>query len=316
MHDVKKALSRSTDWIMQRRNVVGCGVGIKEVGGELCDQLALVVMVKQKIPATALPSEELIPARLDGAPTDVIAVGTLAPLVASGTREDIGEREDIGAWSIQTDRMRPARPGISIGHFRITAGTFGAVVYDSEKRPFILSNNHILAASAAKKNRKRIGDTIYQPGTYDGGTRADTVATLYDFVPLKRSGANLVDAALGKPMEPDLVDPDILGIGLPTGSALAVPGTTVRKSGRTTGVNWGRIRVTGATVRVSYGKLGTLTFKNQVITTAMARGGDSGSLILDLANRGVALLFAGSDLATVGNPIDAVLRAFRVTLSR
>lgn len=126
------------------------------------------------------------------------------------------------------------------------------------------------------------------------------MAKLYDFVPLTISGTNVVDAALGKPLKEDLVDPEILGIGLPTGWNLPAPGTTVRKSGRTTGVNWGTIIVTGATVRVGYPELGTLTFTNQVITTAMAKGGDSGSLILDLANRGVALLFTGFRLSDCG----------------
>ena len=41
-------------------------------------------------------------------------------------------------------RQRPLRPGISVGHFRITAGTIGCFV-ERARKTFILSNNHVLA---------------------------------------------------------------------------------------------------------------------------------------------------------------------------
>jgi hypothetical protein len=46
----------------------------------------------------------------------------------------------------------------------------------------------------------------------------------------------------------------------------------------------------------------------------MAAGGDSGSLLVDLYNRPVGLLFAGSASATIYNPIGKVLDAFGVSI--
>ena len=66
-------------------------------------------------------------------------------------------------------RMRPAPCGISCGHYKISAGTLGALAKGrSGNRPnrmLILSNNHVLA----DVNAGNIGDVILQPGAFDGG---------------------------------------------------------------------------------------------------------------------------------------------------
>jgi hypothetical protein len=65
---------------------------------------------------------------------------------------------------------------------------------------------------------------------------------------------------------------------------------------------------------------GVATFVNQVVVSgrkgAFSKAGDSGSLIVtDDANANpVALLFAGGQTSTIGNPIDAVLSALGVTI--
>ena len=58
-----------------------------------------------------MPRESQVPESIDGVPTDVVEVGMLQPLTFNA-------------------RVRPALPSYSIGHFNITAGTFGCVVRD------------------------------------------------------------------------------------------------------------------------------------------------------------------------------------------
>ena len=79
-------------------------------------------------------------------------------------------------------------PGISIGHYSITAGTFGAVVRDAATNArLILSNNHVLANS----NSGSKGDTILQPGRYDGGKDPqDRIAELERFVTINWKGGD------------------------------------------------------------------------------------------------------------------------------
>jgi hypothetical protein len=70
-----------------------------------------------------------------------------------------------------------------------------------------------------------------------------------------------------------------------------------------------------ATVNVNYGNGRVARFARQILTTNMSAPGDSGSLICDLDERAVGLLFAGSPVVTVVNPIALVqlLLGIRVT---
>lgn len=148
--------------LLRRKNVVGVAVGYKNYKDETTDQLALAVLVEQKKPAEALTPEDFIPKEINGMPTDVIEVGRLE------------------AHTTPRDRFRPTVPaGVSIGHYLVTAGTIGAIVFEkSTGEPLILSNNHVLANS----NFATIGDPILQPGPTDHGVRPnDVVAQLFRY---------------------------------------------------------------------------------------------------------------------------------------
>lgn len=60
--------------LLAKANVVGVGVGYRS-GTER--EVALVVMVKQKLPRTQLREEDLLPGEIEGVPVDVRAVGEL-----------------------------------------------------------------------------------------------------------------------------------------------------------------------------------------------------------------------------------------------
>jgi hypothetical protein len=212
----------------------------------------------------------------------------------------------------RTSRFRPAPGGVSIGcAAEINAGTLGAVLYDNTGRKVILSNNHVLAAS----NEAKIGDKVYQPGQYDGGTENDVIGTLYKFIEIKLDG-NLVDAALATPLDDSLVSEDILEIGKPTGFGTATEGMHVKKSGRTTGVSDGIVFDTSATVKVGGYPWDNSIFEDQIIITpAIIQQGDSGSVILDDSNRIVGLGFAGSEVFGVANKIQYVVDMLGLTLT-
>lgn len=63
--------------LMQLPNVVGVGVGLRSRGGEYTGEVGLVVMVRRKVPRSALKPEEIIPSEIDGVPVDVQEVGDL-----------------------------------------------------------------------------------------------------------------------------------------------------------------------------------------------------------------------------------------------
>jgi hypothetical protein len=304
--------------MMSKSNVVAVGVGFKIAGGVQTNEPSVIVSVIKKLPVIQLPESARVPKTLGGVPTDVVEIGKVFALQAP------------------TEKMRPARPGISIGHFQITAGTFGCLV-QRNGQVYILSNNHVLANS----NAAQLGDAILQPGPHDGGTSADQIGTLEQFIPIgfegstsppgcsplaslmrlfgpakpliNEPGNNTVDCAIAKPLSADLVVSDILKIGIPTGVGTAGLGTQVQKSGRTTGLTTDQITQIDVTVSVDYGGK-IATYKNQLMAGAMSQGGDSGSAVLDMDKQVVGLLFAGSNTTTILNPIQLVLDALGVQL--
>jgi len=314
--------------LLSKLNVVGVGLGYKISQGVNTGELSLVVSVARKMDPAALTAKDMVPQTLDGVKTDVVETGILR------------------AFQSPRDRWRPVvPPGVSVGHYRITAGTFGCLVHRGDEL-FILSNNHVLA----DMNNGQPGDAILQPGAADGGTADDRIATLGDYVPIdfgtaepecpiaggtasllnyvarafgsshklqavkQTAGENRVDAALGRPLSLGLVTNEILDIGAPIGASTATLGTEVQKSGRTTGHTQGTITQIDATVRIDYSGR-TATFTGQLIAGSMSQPGDSGSAVLDMDKRVVGLLFAGSDAITIMNPIDEVLAALNVQVA-
>jgi hypothetical protein len=332
VQSVSEIRSRHEEVILAKPNVIGVGTGYKEVMGERTGELCVVAMVRRKLPRAALPQEALVPAIVDGVRTDVQEVG------------------EIKALQARTDRWRPAPGGVSLGHFRITAGTFGCVVRDrATGAHLILSNNHVLANS----NDATAGDPILQPGPIDGGREPnDVIARLERFCPivftnepgtcgLAQAAAavanalaevlgshhrfevirvdpravNRADAAVARPTDVGAIRDDILEIGQVSGPVEAQLGMAVRKSGRSSGLTTGSVNVLDATIDVDYGSGRTARFQGQIVSGPMSEPGDSGSLLV--AGDGlqaVGLLFAGSDQVTIFNPIQAVLDCLEVDL--
>ncbi len=92
-------------------------------------------------------------------------------------------------------------------------------------------------------------------------------------------------------------------------------GQTVKKTGRTTNFTTGRITTVNATVDVNFGGGRIGRMKDQIITTNMSAGGDSGSLVMTLDNVAIGLLFAGSGVSMIANQIENVSARLRVEVA-
>ncbi|MDQ3781938.1 MAG: S1 family peptidase [Actinomycetota bacterium] len=292
-------------------NVVGVGLGYKVTDGVVSNERCIQVFVEHKVDLDLLPTGERIPKTVNRRPTDVVAVGNLFAW-------NWGTAAAAPGIQTLTGKRRPAMGGDSIGHFAITAGTAGTGCYDRSVDPgippryYILSNNHVLANS----NDANLGDAIYQPGPHDGGGPADQIGALHHYVPIKFDGSdNLVDAAVAEVPFHDFTR-EIYYLGYVAGNyAPVVVGDLVKKTGRTTNFTTGRVISVAATVNVNYGGGKVAKFVNQIITTAMSAGGDSGSLVLDTDNNAVGMLFAGSSVVTIINNIQFVQALLNVRLT-
>ncbi len=311
---------RHTDILMSEPGIVGTATGLNEHG-----RPAILVFAK----SFELAKAAFIPSNIEGVPVVVKITGeifAMAPPPGKGPGSGGGGGGGGNDNVDPTARFdRPVPIGVSTGHPDITAGTIGCRVIDINKNVYALSNNHVYANS----NDASIGDAVIQPGSFDGGSSpADDIGTLFDFEPIDFSGSNTIDAAIA------LSSTTSLGNATPSDGYITPKSTIevnptinqkVMKYGRTTGLTKGSIGAINATVDVNYGNNNIARFVNQIAIQpgSFSAGGDSGSLIVldgkgrDKANdkgKPVGLLFAGSALVTIANPIEAVLDRFDVTI--
>jgi hypothetical protein len=202
-------------------------------------------------------------------------------------------------------RYRPAIGGISAAHEAVRAGTLGAVVRNAEGKKMLLSNTHVFAnRDMTNDKRADFGDHILQPGEYDTprlmamGVTDNTIGYLRDWMKLDPNNDNLIDAAIAEPINQDAATEFILAND--ANQLIRVKGTKsvtqpmlVKKYSRTTDVAEGKIVDWDASVIVTYQGI-PCKFVDQIIIEMDATPGDSGSLILDMDNNAVGLLFGGA----------------------
>ena len=333
LEDFRKILKEARKELHDKPNVIATGVGYKTTENKKTKELAIICSVDSKKSSKALIASELIPKTIQNIPTDVYPTGI------------------IYAQDDPTGRFRPAPGGVSIGHINISAGTLGCLVKKDNKL-YILSNNHVLANSNdAEINDPILQPGPHDGGQYAadhianlkdfitiefeggdvtspcpfGNAAASVLNGLAAITGSKtrlkaarnagiQASDNLVDAAIALPLNPDDVKNEILNIGTISGQAEGTMGMEIQKSGRTTGHTKGTIEQIDVTVQVSYGANKTAVFVDQLMAGAMSEGGDSGSAVLDMDNKLVGLLFAGSTTSTIINRIQNVFNLLQVTL--
>lgn len=278
---LEKYVEEHGDAFLKMPNVTSVGVGYAEDRhGVVSDELSIQVTVEEKFTIEALGDrdEEPLPetVTIQGVEVQVDVIeGTYALSYA-------------GVGSIE-ERMRkafinPIRPGVSVGHSSVTAGTVGALVFDAaDSTPYLLSNWHVLHGKVGQ-----IGDPIVQPGPEDSPFAEQNVIGKLVRSYLGERGDAAICSITGR-----LVDPIILGhtkaitkIGRPT------VGTRVAKSGRTTGLTYGIVKRTAIKVPVDY-KLDepVMVYCFEVVADPehpsegeISKGGDSGAAYLRVSN--------------------------------
>ncbi|MBC8228700.1 hypothetical protein H8E77_04020 [bacterium] len=286
---------------MGNENIVGVGIGGKQVSEKTTGEICVRVYVIEKVPLNLVEEQYRIPPVMNGIKTDVVEVG------------------EVISYSHARRRFRPTPCGVSIAHYRSTAGTLGCLV-KRDCEVYLLSNNHVIA----DLNNAQQGDAILQPSPLDGGTlEQDIIGTFSECSVLDFSGnVNQIDAAIAQCACEWIALPFILQIGEIRGVTVPQIGLSVKKMGRTTGLTVGVITDVEVDLRISYNLGQVARFTSQILISStiphrfFSLNGDSGALILDAQNFACALLCGGSrdrDI-TIANPIDAVLEEFQASL--
>lgn len=215
-----------------------------------------------------------------------------------------------------------AMGGDSIGYPKGLTGTCGYMVEDIKAfgTQYMLSCSHVLAElNNGEKNRA----IVLHPGPDDNGSETDRIGVLanYTRILIRNADGNRMDAGIIKPDKISSFERGIRQLGTISGvNSDPTLNTRVRKRGRSTGLTEGVLRLRNVSHIVTYDTGDEALFVEQlgIIGTGacFALRGDSGSLVIDEADRAIGLLFAscsGVDLAFC-NPINPILSELGVKL--
>jgi hypothetical protein len=254
----------------------------------------------------------IVPDQFEGFPVRREVTGIFRALTVQPAKPVApSQANDISAD--RTAAVRPLVGGISVsalaGTEWIYAGTLGMVTYDDK----ILSNAHVIAMNPDNNAWLPTDGTqlIVQPGTLDGGTSANQVGEMEDYIPIvfysnpyiPNPTYNYADAAVAT------LDPGAEGLSgwqfgetgdyQVSGTTAVAEEDTVRKSGRTTGVTEGIVTYTNAAGWVQYDDHLWAYFYDQIVVSQPFSGsGDSGSVV-DKDGSFVGLVFAGGDTQSI-----------------
>ena len=243
--DVVKLLREKAQRYLDSPGVTSVGVGYRVDGEKETDELCIQFTVERKFALERLEAEGLrqLPESIEDDNGNQVRVQVFERKFKPDV---VIVQPRSGSRGYRRKRQDTLRPGISIAHEDATAGTLGAIVYDRRTgRPHMLSNWHVLQGHAG-----RIGDRVLQPGPYDGGTPADSVAGRLTRGHLGLAGDCAVASIEDRGFDATIVDLNI--VPSPTVGRVELKDRGVVKSGRTTGVTRGIVKRVGLVVSIDY----------------------------------------------------------------
>jgi hypothetical protein len=274
-------------------------IRIKQVGGVYQDDLALIVLLPDKLPPDQVPSGQLIPGDFDGFLTDVVQF----------------RRVEISDSSVHVPLVGGAeisRPAVVFpdGSLRVKSGTLGAFARNrSDGALLMLTNSHVLPDA---------GVDVFQPGNLTAGHRV--VGTSDRGV----STNAWLDCAVATVTDGQATSAAIADVGPVTGTSTISLWQQVFKRGATTDFTSGLI--VSVVPDLSLGTLVGMIIDTFPFGGVFAWHGDSGSVILNSNNEVIGLLFAINDeqVDSNGTPtsarglastIDPVLDALQIDIA-
>lgn len=320
----------ATAELMQLPGVVGVGIGLKEIGGELTDQICFRVYVWEKKTPGEVPAEHRVPGQVQGFPTDVLKVYNVAPSQGFVELRELSEHRPLkGGVALSTQIM-------SEKHHEY--GTLGWFATKSDGSTVVLTNAHVLWPDLWNGMKPVVltdPDKLAQP-IYDKTCCCEYHVIGQRIIGIKNDDVDCAIGSLEKEI-PTLIigNRSTLRTLRVDGKDIAAVGDPVRKIGARSGYTEGTvIDIGGAAGAVALPGGGTTPVRlNQIIiwpvTTnvtymdehwggqpAFMNEGDSGSVLIDDQNKIIGLLFSSDPKApnrTIGiaNHIEKVLQALK-----
>lgn len=322
--------------LMAIPGVIHVSVGLKEKDGLLTDQLCIRVYVRAKRALAEVAADEIVPREINGIPTDVNVVGEFQ-------------------FQADNTRYRPIKGGIRLTNGIIdinidgtgtqqSRGTLGCLAIDNtDNAPVLLSNWHVLYA-----NHGTAGDKVFQPPPttlpsltllqlpFRSPDETDKIGVI------RRSAITTnVDGAIatvdvsscchccgihftneinglsvgGRPPRNTIVGHERAISGM---AVFKVGAATLRQEGVVVDDNYPEFSLTDGGTTHSF--TGQIAIHNIDNTIAFGAHGDSGAVVINMANKIVGLLFAAAregqppPLVSLANHISNVFTALNIRI--
>ncbi len=310
MDAVEKALRKARDDhgidLRKKAHVQEIGIGFKEVGGKVTDDVCLRVYVSQKVPASQLDPKDLVPTKIDGLPTDVNPKPQIQLISAVSTPYTISGVQPVPCGAqIAIAEAAGLRQFIGTATCYVRKDAGGGKEVDAD---YVLSCAHVLTPKLKDKSANPIsmgggnGIPVRQPAAWDvkeisGPGGRPGMAFLGDNPKVVLGGK--VDAGTARMWDGIKGNMYVWKLGYldktPSGTGQATSSdANVAKYGRTTGKTYGKV------IDFSYGDgiayaTGNVRLDDQYLVKGTAGAfcdeGDSGSpLVIPVAGSQATLV--------------------------
>ena len=309
---------RAAERLLGVPGVTGVGVGGRERGGQPTGEVVIKVFVSGKRPAEQVPPEQLIPAEIEGVPTDVVEMGPLAFTAAPLGRAAVADND------YDLKRRRPLIAGSAVvNEFNESlTGTLGCfLVHETDpNKVYALTNFHI--AGMAKDKRSTVGETkIGQPTRADSFTKccSDVIGRYAGGAFDTTRDVGLIQLQPGTKWKPEILEiGPIRGTHTVTLDEATTLAYAVRKRGIRSRLTGGTVQAIGASVPSNLGRVNDVILVRPNPDPGGAKVfftqfGDSGSVLVNDDGEIVSLHFSGDPIEAMAAsiPIETVLARFR-----
>lgn len=268
------------DRLSKMPGVTGVGICLRQEDGRTTEDLAVLVACSSAARASVVAA---LPADIEGHPIEILETGD----------DGVGGDPELPESDDDAKLVNPIIGGVQIQAAGKTGtGTLG-VVAKAGSENVMLTNSHVVYET--------VGIEIDQPAPVFIGSNICAKVTNATKANVSYSGSQYyVDAAIAKRhgFRARSFSPFVITGGITVaGSASAVLGEAVSKTGNASGVTQGTVYA------VNFDDT-DLDRKNIVLVQSTTSGGqfsdngDSGSVILNSSNMVVALLYGGAELGT------------------
>lgn len=291
------------------------GIGSKECDGRMIGKLAIKVYVTEKKPLDSIPPAEVIPADVEGVPTDVVVMGPVPRNLSRPVGFDLFREEELVH---DRKRYRPLTGGSQIQAKlgRAGFGTLGCFLRDPSdlSKVYALTNHHVFAehtrglSVAAKVGQPTKKDSMTKCCSHIFGNYAAPDPAhrpmADDLETVLPNPTFTLDAAIARLEAGTCWTPDILEIGPPKGVHTVTQSEcenifSVCKRGSASGLTGGTVNCVETQCKDTTAEVMLIDARADPDSApvdgfpqvfALSSAGDSGSAVLDHQGRVVGLL--------------------------